>query len=166
MAKKQKTTNAVRIITAAKLPHEVIEYEANEVGDNFGETIAEKIGLLSKEQFFKTIVAKGDKNGILVACIPCCREVDLKKLAKVSDNKKIEMIHVKDLLALTGYIRGSVSPVGMKKKYPTYLCNTALNNNEIIISGGACGIAVKMKPDDIQKITDCKFEDITTEKTT
>lgn len=164
MVKKRKTTNAVRIITAAKLPHQVIEYEADEVCDNFGEMIAEKIGLLSKEQFFKTLVAKGDKSGVIVACIPCCCEVSLKKLAKVSGNKKIEMIHVKDLLALTGYIRGSVSPIGMKKKYPTYLSDTALEHEEIIISGGACGVAVKMMPSDIQKITDCKFENIITER--
>ncbi len=160
--KKQKTTNALRMITAAKLPHEAIEYDAGEVGDNFGEKIAEEIGLLSKEQFFKTLVAKGDKNGIMVACIPCNHEVDLKKLAKVSGNKKAEMIHVKDLLALTGYVRGSVSPIGMKKKYPTYLSDTALDKSEIIISGGVCGLAVKMSPENIQKMTDCKFEDIIT----
>ena len=154
------TTNAVRMITAAKLSHEIIEYDAEgEIVDNFGEYIAEKIGG-EKEQFFKTLVLKGDKNGVIVTSIPCNHELDLKKLARESGDKKVEMIHVKDLLGLTGYIRGSVSPIGMKKKYPTYLNKTALDFEQIIISGGACGIAVKMTPEDIQKMTDCKFADI------
>lgn len=159
MAKKQKaiTTNAIRMITAAKLPHQVVEYETNgEVGENFGEEIAEKTGI-PKERSFKTLVIRGEKNGIMVACIPCNHEVDLKKFARATGEKKVEMIHVKELLGLTGYIRGSVSPIGMKKKYPTYLSETALNFDEIAISGGMCGIAVKMKPSDIQKMTDCQF---------
>ena len=162
MAKNKKsiTTNAVRMIMVAKLSHEIIEYDAEgEIVDNFGEYIAEKIGG-EKEQFFKTLVLKGDKNGVIVTSIPCNHELDLKKLARETGDKKVEMIHVKDLLGLTGYIRGSVSPIGMKKKYPTYLNQTALDFEQIIISGGACGIAVKMTPEDIQKMTDCKFADI------
>ena len=162
MAKNKKniTTNAVRMITAAKLSHEIIEYDAESgIVDNFGEYIAEKIGG-EKEQFFNTLVLKGEKNGVMVTAIPCNHELDLKKFARESGDKRVEMIHVKDLLGLTGYIRGSVSPIGMKKKYPTYLNKTALDFEQIIISGGACGIAVKMTPEDIQKMTDCKFADI------
>lgn len=163
MAKKQKRaaqTNALRMIAAAKLPHEVIEYETDgEIGDNFGERTAEKTGV-PKAQSFKTLVVRGDKNGIAAACIPCDRELDLKKFAKVMHDKKSELIHVKELLDLTGYARGSVSPVGMKKKYPTIISKTALDFDTIVISGGMCGVAVRMSPGDIQKMTDCKFEDI------
>lgn len=163
MSKKQKhaaPTNALRMIAAAKLQHEIIEYETDgEIGDNFGERIAEKIGV-PKEQSFKTLVVRGDKNGIAVACIPCGCEVDLKKFAKATQNKKAELIHVKELLGLTGYVRGSVSPIGMKKKYPTYLSKTALGFDSIVISGGMCGVSVRMAPSDIQKMTGCKFEDI------
>ena len=165
MAKKHKAaaTNALRMITAAKLPHEVIEYETDgEIGENFGERTAEKTGI-PKAQSFKTLVIRGEKNGISVACIPCDREVDLKKFARVTNDKKTELIHVKELLGLTGYIRGSVSPIGMKKKYPTYLSETALDFDEIVISGGMCGVAVKMSPKDIQKMTDCEFADIVKE---
>ena len=162
MAKKQKsvTTNAIRMITAAKLAHEIVEYDSDgEIGENFGEHTAEKTGI-PKEQSFKTLVIRGEKNGIMVACIPCNHEVDLKKFARAAGEKKVEMIHVKELLGLTGYIRGSVSPIGMKKKYPTYLSITALDFGEIVISGGMCGVAVKMSPEDIQKMTGCKFADI------
>lgn len=162
MAKKHKAaaTNALRMISAAKLPHEVIEYETDgEIGENFGERTAEKTGI-PKTQSFKTLVIRGEKNGISVACIPCDSEVDLKKFARVTNDKKTELIHVKELLGLTGYIRGSVSPIGMKRKYPTYLSETALDFDEIVISGGMCGVAVKMSPKDIQKMTDCEFADI------
>ena len=89
--------------------------------------------------------------------------MDLKKLAKVSGNKKVEMIHVKELLGLTGYIRGGVSPVGMKKKYPTYNHAAAQNFETIAISGGRCGTTLILSPNDVQKATDCVFADITKE---
>ena len=147
MAKDKKTvTNAMRLLNASKIKYETVEYEADEVGEHFGEAIA-----------------RGDKTGIMVSCIAVNHEVDLKKLAKVSGNKKIEMIHVKELLGLTGYIRGGVSPVGMKKKYPTYINETAQNFETIAISGGRCGTTLILSPNDVQKATDCVFADITKE---
>ena len=114
MAKdKKNVTNAMRLLNASKIKYETVEYEADEVGEHFGEAIAEMTGI-PPEKSFKTLVARGDKTGIMVSCIAVNHEVDLKKLAKVSGNKKVEMIHVKELLGLTGYIRGGVSPVGMK----------------------------------------------------
>lgn len=161
MAKKKNiTTNAVRIVNAAKIDCEVIEYETDgEVGADFGMEIAQKTGI-PPEKSFKTLVVRGDKNAIGVCCIPCHRELDLKKVAKVTGDKKVEMIHVKELLALTGYIRGGVSPIGMKKKYPTYIDATAQSFDKIAVSGGVCGITLMMSPDDLQKVTECKFESI------
>lgn len=155
MAKK-KMTNAMRLLDAAKIEYKAVEYEAHEVGENFGEVIAELTGI-PPEKSFKTLVARGDKTGIMVCCIPVNREVDLKKLAKASGNKKTEMIHVKELLNLTGYIRGGVSPIGMKKKYPTYVNNSAEEFEEIAVSGGQCGITLILKPSDLNKVTDCIF---------
>ncbi len=160
MAKDKKTvTNAMRLLNAAKIQYKTIEYEADEVGEHFGEKIAEMTGI-SAEKSFKTLVARGDKTGIIVVCIPVCDEVDLKKLAKVSGNKKTELIHVKELLNLTGYIRGGVSPVGMKKKYTTYIHKSAEDFDEIAISGGRCGVTLMLTPMDLQKATECKFEDL------
>ena len=145
MAKDKKTvTNAMRLLNASKIKYETVEYEADEVGEHFGEAIAEM-------------------TGIPASCIAVNHEVDLKKLAKVSGNKKVEMIHVKELLGLTGYIRGGVSPVGMKKKYPTYINETAQNFETIAISGGRCGTTLILSPNDVQKATDCVFADITKE---
>lgn len=160
MAKDKKTvTNAMRLLNAAKIQYKTIEYEADEVGEHFGEKIAEMTGIPA-EKSFKTLVARGDKTGIIVVCIPVCDEVDLKKLAKVSGNKKTELIHVKELLNLTGYIRGGVSPVGMKKKYTTYIHKSAEDFDEIAISGGRCGVTLMLTPMDLQKATECKFEDL------
>ena len=156
MAKDKKTvTNAMRLLNASKIKYETVEYEADEVGEHFGEAIAEMTGIPA-EKSFKTLVARGDKTGIMVSCIAV-------KLAKVSGNKKVEMIHVKELLGLTGYIRGGVSPVGMKKKYPTYINETAQNFETIAISGGRCGTTLILSPNDVQKATDCVFADITKE---
>lgn len=163
MAKDKKTvTNAMRLLNASKIKYETVEYEDDEVGEHFGEAIAEMTGI-PPEKSFKTLVARGDKTGIMVSCIAVNHEVDLKKLAKVSGNKKVEMIHVKELLGLTGYIRGGVSPVGMKKKYPTYINETAQNFETIAISGGRCGTTLILSPNDVQKATDCVFADITKE---
>ena len=157
MAKdKKNVTNAMRLLNAAKIKYETVEYEADEVGEHFGEKIAEITGI-PPEKSFKTLVVRGDKTGIAVCCIPVADEVDLKK---VSGNKKAEMIHVKELLQLTGYIRGGVSPIGMKKKYPTYVHVSARGLDTIAVSGGKCGCTVLLSPDDLQKATGCVFEDI------
>ena len=159
MGKKKTVTNAMRLLSGAKIEYDTFEYECDEVGGNFGEEISKKTGI-PPEKSFKTLVARGDRNGIAVLCVPVCNEVDLKKAAKVSGNKKLELIHVKELLGLTGYIRGSVSPIGMKKKYPTYINATACDFEKVAVSGGMCGYTVMLTPTDLQKITDCVFEDI------
>lgn len=161
MAKKRPAvTNAMRLLRAAKIDFEEIEYEADEVGEAFGEKIAELTGL-PPEMSFKTLVVRGERKGIMTACIPVNRELDLKKLAAAAGDKKAEMIHVKELLGLTGYIRGGVSPIGMKKHYPTYADKSAEKLDKIAVSGGACGITLIMKPEDLQRATGCVFEDIT-----
>lgn len=158
MAKKKPiVTNAMRKLSSAKIAFENIEYEVDEVGDNFGVKIAELTGIPC-EQSFKTLVAKG--NEIITVCVPVDSEVDLKKLAQVSGNKKVEMIHVKDLLALTGYVRGGVSPIGMKKKYPTYIHESCLNYDKMAVSGGTCGVTLLLSPQDLIKITDATTCDI------
>ena len=161
MAKKKEiTTNAMRILKSAKIEYEPIEYEfEGEIGDNFGIEISKRMGI-DASQIFKTLVLKGDKSGIIVCCIPACCEVDLKKVAQISGNKKTEMIHVKELLGLTGYIRGSVSPVGMKKAYPTFIDNSCLNFEKIIISAGICGLSLSITPQNVMEITNATVEDI------
>ncbi len=156
---KKLVTNAMRLLNAAKIEYETIEYSADEVGENFGAEIAELTGM-PPEQTFKTLAAAGDKTGTVIACVHVCGEVDLKKLAKISGNKRIQMVHVRELPALTGYIRGGVSPIGMKKKYPTYIDKSALDFESVTVSAGVCGASVRLAPRDLQKITDCKFEDI------
>lgn len=161
--KKAIVTNAMRILKAAKIPFEEIEYEADEVGEAFGEYIAELTGL-PPEMSFKTLVARSDKNEIMTVCVPVNCEVDLKKLAKAAGVKKAEMIHVKELLSLTGYIRGGVSPIGMKKQYPTYVNISAQALEKIAVSGGTCGVTLIMTPHDLKKITNCIFIDLIKEE--
>lgn len=130
-------TNAMRLLDQAKIPYKALEYEVDE-NNLAGEHVAELIGLPS-EQVFKTLVAKGEKRGIVVFCIPVNLELNLKKAAGVIGDKKIEMLHVKDLLSTTGYIRGGCSPIGMKKKFPTYMDETAILYDEITVSAGVRG---------------------------
>ena len=127
----------MRLLDAAKIKYEVYEYEVDE-NNLAGTHIAEELGL-PFEMVFKTIVTKGDKTGYIVFCIPCDKEINLKKAAAVTGNKKIEPLHVKDLLGLTGYIRGGCSPVGMKKKFPTYFDASVNERERITISAGVRG---------------------------
>lgn len=130
-------TNAMRMLDAAKIPYEILEYEVDE-NDLSGIHIAEQTGF-PPEKMFKTLVARGDKTGPLVLCIPVSEESDLKVAASLTGNKKIEMVHVKDLLGLTGYIRGGCSPIGMKKKFPTWFHESALQFDRITVSSGTRG---------------------------
>ena len=152
-------TNAMRLLDAAKIEYSTKEYEYDE-SDLSGHHAAEVLGIPA-EQVFKTLVTKGDKTGPVVFCIPVDEELDLKKAAAVSGNKKIEMLHVKDLLGLTGYIRGGCSPIGMKKKFPTYIDESAILFDHISISAGVRGCQIVTAPYDIAKYTDAKFIDIT-----
>lgn len=112
------------------------------------------------EQLFKTLVTKGDKTGHMVFCIPVAEELDLKKAAECSKNKKIEMLHVKDLLPVTGYIRGGCSPIGMKKKFPTFIDETAQLFDEIGVSAGVRGCQIIISPDDLVKYTEAALKDL------
>ncbi len=137
MSKATPKTNAMRQLDAAKIPYEVLTYEVDE-SDLSGTHIAAEVGL-PMEMVFKTLVAKGDKTGYIVFCIPVDREIDLKRAAVVTGNKRVEMIHVKELLPLTGYIRGGCSPIGMKKKFPTYFHASAAAQEKITVSAGVRG---------------------------
>lgn len=152
-------TNAMRRLDAAKIKYEVMEYEVDE-NDLSGIHIAEQIGL-PFEQVFKTLVAKGEKSGVVVFCIPVNKEIDLKKAAVVTGNKKLEMLHVKDLLGTTGYIRGGCSPIGMKKKFPTYLDESAERFEKITVSAGVRGAQLLLNVDELVKFVEAKICQIT-----
>lgn len=142
-------TNAARLLDKAKITYELIPYEVDEadlsaihVAGSLGENI---------EQVFKTLVLHGDKSGYFVCVIPGEHEVDLKLAAKVSGNKKCDLIAVKELLPLTGYIRGGCSPIGMKKCFPTYIHQTCLDYPYIYVSAGIRGLQIKISPADLIK---------------
>jgi Cys-tRNA(Pro)/Cys-tRNA(Cys) deacylase len=145
-------TNAARILDAAGVHYELRNYEVDE-DDLSAPLVAQKIGLPA-EQVFKTLVARGDRNGVLMACIPANTELDLKALAAASGNKKIELVPVKEVLGLTGYIRGGVSPVGTRKPYPFYLDETADLWDVISVSAGVRGTQMLIAPDDLVRVTD------------
>ncbi len=152
-------TNAIRLIQQAKIPCREAFYEFDE-SDLSGTHAAEAVGM-PPEQVFKTLVVRGERTGINVFCIPVCCELDLKKAAKVAGEKKMEMVAVKELLGLTGYIRGGCSPVGMKKKYPTFLDETCILWEEIAVSAGARGHQVILNPEDLSKLCNAKIMDLT-----
>ena len=127
----------MRRLDAAKIEYKVMEYEVDE-NDLSGTHIAEQIGLAC-DMVFKTLVAKGDKTGVVVFCIPVDKEIDLKAAAAATKNKRVELVAVKELLGLTGYIRGGCSPIGMKKNYPVYMDMTAKDHPEITVSAGVRG---------------------------
>lgn len=140
-------TNAVRLVQQAGIPCTELFYEYDE-SDLSGTHAAQAIGL-PPEQVFKTLVARGARTGIHVFCIPVCCELDLKKAAKAAGDKSVELVAVKELLGLTGYIRGGCSPVGMKKKYPTHLEETCLLHDRIAVSAGARGHQMLLPPDQL-----------------
>lgn len=158
MAKKIEKTNAVRLLDKAGLKYDLIPYEFDE-NDLAAQHVADSLGQdISK--VFKTLVLHGDKTGYIVAVIPGNMEVDLKALAKVSGNKKVEMIAMKDLLQVTGYIRGGCSPIGMKKRFPTYFHTTALDQDVIYVSAGVRGLQIEISPQDLIYFVQAKVADI------
>lgn len=145
--KKINKTNAARQLDQLKVNYELIPYEVDE--NNLGaEHIAELLGQ-PIEQVFKTLVLRGDKTGLFVCVIPGAEEVDLKKAAKVTGNKKVEMIHVKELLPLTGYIRGGCSPIGMKKPLPTWFHQTLTDYDTVYCSAGQRGLQFRLAPQEL-----------------
>ena len=142
--KKIQKTNAARLLDKAKVAYELIPYEVDEQdlgAEHLAATIGEDVA-----QVFKTLVLRGDKTGHLVCVIPGACEVDLKKAAKASGNKKVEMIHMKELLPTTGYIRGGCSPIGMKRPFPTYIHGTCMDYDHIFVSAGMRGLQFKISP--------------------
>ena len=152
-------TNAMRQLDAAKIKYEVLEYEVDE-NNLAGTHVADQIGL-SYDVVFKTIVTKGDKTGHLVFCVPCDKEIDLKKAAAATGNKKIEPLHVKDLLGLTGYIRGGCSPIGMKKKFPTYFDASVEKCEKITVSAGVRGAQLLLDTQALMKFVGARTADVT-----
>ena len=153
-----KKTNAARLLDAQSVSYELAEYEVDE-NDLSAVTLAKKIGQ-DVEQIFKTLVLRGDKTGIFVCVIPGNAEVDLKKAAKVSGNKNCAMVLQKELLPLTGYIRGGCSPIGMKKPFPTFIHETCILFDTIFISAGQRGLQFKINPEDLIKVTDAEVCDL------
>ncbi len=152
-------TNVMRMLDSAKIKYEGKEYEYDE-NDLSGVHAAEALGLPC-ERVFKTLVTKGDKNKISVFIIPVADELDLKKAAVVSGNKKIEMVHVKELQSLTGYIRGGCSPIGMKKKYDTYIDETCVLFDSISVSAGVRGCQIFINPNDLIDFVSAKVVSVT-----
>ncbi|MEA4894166.1 MAG: Cys-tRNA(Pro) deacylase [Oscillospiraceae bacterium] len=152
-------TNAMRLLDAADIAYKTTEYEYDE-SDLSGTHAAREIGM-PPEQVFKTLVTRGDKTGINVFCIPVCCELDLRKAAAVSGNKKLEMIHVRELPELTGYLRGGCSPIGMKKQYPTCIDETAEIFSEIAVSAGLRGQQIIILPDDLITYIKAAVADVT-----
>lgn len=151
-------TNVARILDAHNISYELREYEVNEE-DLSAVHVAKSIGI-DAGKIYKTLVLKGQKDPYLVAVIPGNAQLDLKKLAKVSGNKNCEMLPMKDLLAVTGYIRGGCSPIGMKKQFPTFIEEIAILEEKIIISAGKRGLQVIINPNELASVTGAQFADI------
>lgn len=151
-------TNAVRLLEQAGIPYETLEYEPDE-NNLSGEHVASQVGV-PPEQVFKTLVARG-REEIYVFCIPVKEELNLRKAAQITGEKKIEMVHQKDLLGLTGYIRGGCSPVGMKKKYPTFMDETAQLFDTVTVSAGVRGCQMVVEPAALMKFIQGTFADLT-----
>ena len=151
-------TNAVRLVEQAGIPCREAFYEYDE-NDLNGNHAAVAIGF-PPEQVFKTLVARGDRSGIHVFCIPVCCELDLKKAAKAAGDKGIELVAVKELLGLTGYIRGGCSPVGMKKKYPTHFDETCILWDEIAVSAGERGHQMILPPESLVALVSATTDDL------
>lgn len=156
---KQKKTNVMRILDKEKIDYTTKSYTYSE-DDLSGIHAAAELGM-DPAQLFKTLVGKGKNSGLVVFCIPSNAELDMKKAAFSSGNKNIELVHVKDLFGLTGYIRGGCSPIGMKKAFPTYIHLSAKDWDVISISAGQRGQQVRLASDDLIRITNGQYCDLT-----
>lgn len=152
-------TNALRLLETAGISYECSAYEVDE-DDLSGTHAADLLGI-DPDCMFKTLVCRDDKGGYEVFCIPVADELDLKKCAVAAGVKRVEMIHVKELLPLTGYIRGGCSPVGMKKKFPTYIHETAIVFDEIYVSAGQRGLQIRVNPEQLAEYVGAPFSDLT-----
>ncbi|MDO5418289.1 MAG: Cys-tRNA(Pro) deacylase [Lachnospiraceae bacterium] len=157
-SKSQTKTNVMRILETAGISYVPGEYEVDE-NDLSGSHAADMMGI-DHDTMFKTLVLKGEKTGYLVCCIPVDAELDLKKVARAAKDKKTEMIPMKELLPLTGYIRGGCSPIGMKKKFPTYIEETAQLFDAITISAGMRGHQVTLNPEDLRAYVEGEYAEL------
>ena len=158
MTAKMNKTNAARLLDKAGIAYELVAYEVDEEdlsATHVAAQLGEDIG-----QVFKTLVLRGDRTGIFVCVVPGDEEVNLKLAAKVSGNKSAEMLHVKELLPTTGYIRGGCSPVGMKKQFPTYNHSTCMDYDAIYVSAGVRGMQLKVAPGDLVAYTRATVADL------
>ncbi|MBE6571126.1 MAG: Cys-tRNA(Pro) deacylase [Ruminococcaceae bacterium] len=152
-------TNAMRLLESAQIEYRALEYEVDE-NDLSGMHIAHQLSM-DPDMMFKTIVARGEKQGILVFCIPVSCEIDLKKAAQAAGDKRVELLPVKELLGITGYIRGGCSPVGMKKKFPTFIDETCLICDQITVSAGVRGCQLLLDPEKLVAFLEAKTCDLT-----
>lgn len=151
-------TNAARILDSQGIKYELLLYEVDE-SDLSAKAVAEKLGQ-NTEQVFKTLVLRGDKSGVFVCIIPGAEELDLKKAALLSGNKSAAMVPMKEIFDLTGYIRGGCSPIGMKKNYPAFIDDSCILYDFIFVSAGIRGLQLKIRPEDLVKITSCLVGDL------
>lgn len=158
MAKKQQKTNAIRLLEKQHIAY--VEREFTVTTEHTSATSVAKALGQDENELFKTLVTVGNKTGIVVAVIPGNRELDLKKLAKASANKKMELLPLKDLEATTGYIRGGCSPVGMKKLFPTFFDETALTFKQIHVSAGRRGVQMSVAPEELAQVVNGKFVEL------
>lgn len=156
--KKFNKTNAMRILETINIEYDYILYDTED-GHIDGVSVAHKTGQ-NPETVFKTLVAVGHSKELYVFCIPVEYELDLKKAAKASSEKNIEMLHLKELTKQTGYIRGGCSPIGMKKQYKTFIDESALLHETIFVSAGVVGAQIKIKPDDLIKAINAQYSDL------
>ena len=152
-------TIAARMLDQLKIVYELRAYEVDE-NELDAITVARKVNM-PPAATFKTLVARGDKTGVVMACVPGDAELDLKKMASVSGNKRLELVPVKEIQSLTGYIRGGVSPLGSKKKYPLFLDEAALDHDRISVSAGQRGLQMILAPADLQRATGARLVSIT-----
>lgn len=157
MAKKENKTNAIRILETMKIPYEAMTYECKEFVD--GSHIADQLGL-DHTKVYKTITTVGKTGGYYVFVLPIDMEIDFKKAAKAAGEKSLEMLPLKDLTKVTGYVRGGCTSVGMKKQYPTFIHDAALELEKITVSGGRIGLQITLDPKDLARAAKAKFADI------
>jgi Cys-tRNA(Pro)/Cys-tRNA(Cys) deacylase len=151
-------TNAARLLDQLKISYELRAYEFSE-DELDALSVARKVGM-TPEAVFKTLVVRGDKSGVLMACVPANAELDLKKIASESGNKKVEFVAVKEIQSLTGYLRGGVSPFGAKKRYPLFVDASVLNHERISVSAGTRGLQIILTPQALQRAAQATLADL------
>ena len=159
-----KKTNAARLLDRLSIAFAIRTYPIQDGEHLEAAAVAQLVGM-EPAHVFKTLAARGDRHGVLLACIPADQELDLKKLAEASDNKRVELIHLKEVLAVTGYVRGGVSPLGTKKAYPVYIDESALALTEMAVSAGIRGAQLVLTPQDLLKAAQAVAKPLTRQST-